>query len=50
MKLLTIIVNYRTPELTIDCLRSLAGDFSQLGDGLPRADIAERRAASRGRR
>src|SRR5688572_7852256 len=30
MHLLVVIVNYRTPELTIDCLRSLAAD------GMPR--------------
>ena len=31
-RLLVVIVNYRTPELTIDCLRSLENEFSTLGN------------------
>src|SRR2546423_14807421 len=30
MKLLVVIVNFRTPELTIDCLRSLAPEISSV--------------------
>ena len=36
MHLLVVIVNYRTPELTIDCLRSLAREVSRGADGMPR--------------
>jgi len=32
MRLLVAIVNYRTPELTIDCLRSLEPEVRTLGD------------------
>src|SRR5581483_5899470 len=31
MRLLIVIVNYRTPQLCVDCLRSLA---PQMGDGM----------------
>jgi GT2 family glycosyltransferase len=34
MQLLVVIVNYRTPDLTIDCLRSLAADGA-LSEGTP---------------
>lgn len=33
MKLQTIIVNYRTPELVVDCLRSLAGQIRDVAGG-----------------
>lgn len=33
MKLLIVIVNYRTPELTVDCLRSLRDEVGQVEGG-----------------
>ena len=30
-RLLVVIVNYRTPDLTIDCLRSLEAEVKGLG-------------------
>ena len=33
MKLLVVIVNYRTPDLTIDCLRSLAPEVAAVPGG-----------------
>jgi N-acetylglucosaminyl-diphospho-decaprenol L-rhamnosyltransferase len=30
MKVLVVIVNYRTPDLTIDCLKSLAGELARV--------------------
>ena len=34
MKLLIVIVNYRSADLTIDCLRSLAPEVASLGEGV----------------
>jgi len=32
MKVLVVIVNYRTPGLTVDCLKSLAPEIARVGD------------------
>lgn len=34
MRLLIVIVNYRTPQLAIDCLRSLSPEIASLGEGV----------------
>src|SRR5688572_3080608 len=34
MKLLVVIVNYRTPDLTVECLRSLAPEVAAIPGGV----------------
>lgn len=41
MRLLIVIVNYRTPDLTVDCLRSLEPEVTTLGEGTCRVVVTD---------